>query len=254
MRVYVGTVAWRGLHPVTEACVMRLLHTRSEHRLTYDPFYGDALVERARAQQATAFLNTDCDVYVSIDSDIMFRPSDVFDVAEQAVTHNIVAGVYTTRSSERCFPSSHFLLDQPVEFGDDPTPVEIMWAATGFLAVHRRVFEQLKKRKDMPLCCKDMALPFYPFYTPFVVKREGLTIFLSEDFALSERARECGFKVYCNPVVSRHLGHMGEKCYDLDDIAAAQAPKGVPLTITRTDDRRYTIERAEVESEIAIAI
>jgi hypothetical protein len=183
----------------------------------YQPLPNDALVERARSIIATRFLGSSADVLLTVDDDIIFTPGEALQLCEQAVTHDLVVGIYVTRSRGRCKPTSFFLPDHPVEFGDDPTPVPIRWGASGFMAIHRRVFERLAP--DLPLCHEGTPLAHHPFYLPFVVNDDlGKPIMLSEDWALTQRAREAGFGVYCNPAL--RIRHLGLYDYGLEDMNA----------------------------------
>lgn len=46
--------------------------------------------------------------------------------------------------------------------------------------------------------------------------------FLSEDFYFSNRARIGGYKIYCDPYLSPHIGHIGAKTYFLKDEIPAE--------------------------------
>ena len=226
-QIYVGEIAWRAVEALNMQCVLRLLRTPG---ILYDLKTGDALVDRQRAVVATRFLlETKADVLVTIDSDILFEPDDVLTIAEQAVTHDIVAGLYMTRSAGRCIPTSHLLPDTPISL-DDPDPQPIKWAASGFTAYHRRVFERLTE--TMPICHeKQPEMRFFPFYTPFPYDdEENGVIYLSEDWALSERARAAGFGVYLNAAV--RLSHLGVYPYGRDDLIRQDVPDG-SMTVTR---------------------
>jgi hypothetical protein len=250
--VYVATIAWREVTCPHMQCVLELQrHAGVRYRVKY----GDALIDRQRAQVATHFLTeTDDDVLVTIDSDIAFTASAVLQIAEQAQTHDIVAGIYMTRSGVNTRPSSIFEKDVTVPFGTDPTPVPIRWAASGFLATHRRVFETLAK--DLVLCHpsespeeRAMTYPFYPFYTPFIVDDDaGRPIYLSEDFAFSERARRAGFGIWANPSVA--LTHFGSWDYQVQDITLAKFRLPlVPINLTRRLDgfkHGYDVEVPEL--------
>lgn len=230
LKVYIAQSIWRQ----TEALQMKsLLPLLMNPRYGYFPQVGDALMERSRGINATHFLrHTNADVYFSLDSDIVdFNPQHIDEMVEQAVTHDIVAGVYLCKSVARTFPATLFEDETSIEFNDDPTPVEVKWAATGCIAIHRRVFEKLAE--TMPLLHeKDGPRAFYPFFRSSITDLEDVgPILLSEDFAFCERAREAGFKVYVNPRV--RLGHMGPYVYRLEDMGQ-NVLTAQPLTISRS--------------------
>lgn len=242
LRVCVGVSAGRVYDFEAMHCLFRLLRFPN---LLYLPRGNDALIERSRSWIATYFLEqTDAPVLVTFDTDIVFEPEDVLTIARQA--HDlqaIVGGVYVTRNRQRCIPTSFFHADQPIEFAGDPTPRLVRWLATGFMAVPRVVFQTLATQPDMPVCHPDEpTLRLRPFYLPFVVDDDvGRPIFLSEDWALCERAAQHGIKCYVNPAV--RLIHLGEHGFRLEDMAQPPLPT-TPVVITRIGgaDARYRID------------
>ena len=230
MKVMVGSCIWRNVEARHISSLIPLLRSPG---FSYAPQVGDALIERARSMSATFFMNeTDADVHMSIDSDITdFTPADVQKVCEQAMTHDIVCGLYVTRSGNRQpIPTSFIEGGNDVLMGtekDDLAPVQ--WGATGFMAVHRRVFEKLAE--GLPLLHKsDGPRAFYPFYQTMVWNHEGEDILLSEDYAFCQRAKDAGFGVWFNPGV--RLGHIGPYPYRMEDMGM-EYPDPQPLVIRR---------------------
>ena len=236
--IYVGVCAWRSVEALHQKCVLQLLKTPG---IIYDLKDGDALIDRQRAIVATRFLlETKADVLVTIDSDILFEPQDVLTIAEQAMSHDIVAGLYVTRSSQRCIPTSHFMAEQPIVLGT-PGLQPIKWAASGFTAYHRRVFEALAEY--LPLCHPKESWRFYPFYTPFAYEdEEAGMIYLSEDWALAQRAREKGFGCYLSQSVT--VRHLGMYPYSTDDLLRQVPNPNSPMKVTRQrgEGARYVVE------------
>jgi hypothetical protein len=142
-----------------------------------------------------------------------------------------VGAAYICKSVVRTFPSSTFLDNTSIEFAYDPTPVPIQWAATGCLAVHRRVFE--KMAETMPLLHeKDGPRAFYPFFQTMIYDEPEVgKLLLSEDYAFSQRARELGFTPHINPTV--RVAHMGPYAYRLEDMAQ-EILQPQPMKITRS--------------------
>ena len=239
--IYLGPAYGRYIEPDHIQSMNRMLR----HPVTYAPAWNDALLCRARSKTATHFLlESTADVHVSIDSDIVFAPESVMQIAQQA--HDlggIVAGLYVTRAKGGlCRPTSIFETDVPIEFSTDPTPVPIKWAATGFMATPRCVFERLAK--DLPLCHRDEWWKFHPFYQPFWIESERDPedwLYLSEDYAFCERARRAGFQVYLNPAV--RLLHLGQHAFRLEDLGQPEEP-ALPVRMTYLADGRYRYERA----------
>jgi Glycosyltransferase like family 2 len=208
-------------------------------RVRFAPGHNDALLCRARSKLATQFLASDDDVMVMIDGDIAFEPRAFHELARQAVTHDIVAALYTTRSGgERCRPTSIFNVNETVEFSNDPTPRPIRWAATGFFAVHRRVLEKLAPTLEMHH--PGEATRFRPFFQPFSIEGPGGPIYLSEDYAFCERARRAGFTVHVNPAI--RIQHLGLYPFTVNDLGRT-LPEDTPLRATYQPDGRYRIDR-----------
>jgi hypothetical protein len=233
VKVLVFSPTWRNYEAHNVFSLMNLL---THPEITWHPSPGDADIARARSRAATYFIErSDADVLLSIDSDISFEDNDALSICRQAMTHDIVCGIYVTRSRFNGVTASRLNLDQRVNFGADRTPVEILWAAGGFTAIHRRVFERLADDPEMILLHpNDPTLRMRPFYLPMCgVNEEGEPIYISEDWSVCERARRAGFKVYCNPAV--RLEHIGTTRFVLEDLYA-KAPERKPMAITRTTD------------------
>jgi len=243
LKVYLGNIYGRNVEPLHWMAVdqIRSAAIQREHnvQVRFRPHWNDALLCRARSVTATAFLlDTDFDVHVSIDGDIEFEPWHLAQIARQAVTYDMVGGLYITRSRYEPRPTSIFDVGQTIVFGDDPTPQPVKWLASGFTATHRRVFERLAQ--DLPLCHEDKDYRFYPFYQPYWVP--GVTskwIYLSEDYALSDRASQAGFAPHVAPNIRlRHLGLHGHSLEDCLQKPLAERE----IAITYQDDGRFKFE------------
>ena len=252
LSVFVGSAVWRQVEPLHMKSLLSLLV--DVRKYAYFPQVGDALIERARGINATYFLrHTKADVYLSLDSDIVeFKKEAIDQMCEQAVEYDIVGGAYICKSVARTFPSSLFLDDTSIEFGFDPTPKEVQWAATGCLAVHRRVFE--KMAETLPLLHeKDGPRAFYPFFQSMIhEEKDAGKILLSEDFAFCQRARDLGFVPHINPSV--RVGHMGPYAYRLEDMAQ-QVLQPQPVKISRSGgfwriEAEGTVETPEAHGRI----
>lgn len=211
MNAYLSVCAWRELDAIT---AMRIFRTAGlkEPRFIWGVQPEDALISRSRCNQGTKFLETKQwgEVFLSVDSDIEFKPEDaaliVKDVADGL---DICGGFYVTRSQDapahpavRLAPNQHLIIGR----GE---PAEIVYASTGFMAVHRKVFERLAETMEL---CRSGPRYFYPFYSPFVYKGE----YLSEDWAFCQRARDIGFKIWLDPRI--RLGHLGYKSFTVEEI------------------------------------
>ncbi len=182
---------------------------------------GDGLVDRARSSVASQWWReTADDVFLMVDDDIVFEPIDANWLLHRCREGlDIVCGAYPVRNG------AHFALKTlgPTRLGFGPAvePVEIRWAGTGFMAVHRRVLDALIP--TLPFCHPDQDWGFWPMFLPMIHTDEnGLTTELSEDWAFCERARRLGFRVWLDGSVRvRHLGQVAIDAANMSAIHAA---------------------------------
>jgi hypothetical protein len=246
-RIYFAPSYGRAIEPDHVAAVFGLL---KHPNIVYRPECNDALIERSRSKAATKFLASDCDVHLSIDSDIAFDALAALEICRQAVEFDVVAGIYITRSRAKGFPTSLLFEGQVMDFGGPSRVEPIRWAATGFLAVHRRVYERIALRDDMPLCHAGTELEMRPFYGTFPYQKpDGTWIFLSEDFAFCERAREEGFSIYANPAV--RLIHLGQYPFRLEDLLNPEPPRTAYVQVQRHHDGTYAFAIPDTETPSA---
>lgn len=236
MDVLVLAPVWRARE---EANVLALHNLFTHPELTMSPpLFNDADIGRARSRGATYFFEqTTADVALWIDSDIDFKDDDALTICRQAEEYGIVAGIYPTRSASQAIPASRLLRGHPYAFGDDPTPQPIQWAAGGFVAVAREVYGALIAEDadcQRVLHADDKTLRMRPFYLPMIGENDdGSPIYLSEDWAFSERARLAGYPSYANCAVE--LVHCGAYRFSLANLFTH--PKITrPIRFTRRSD------------------
>ena len=240
----IGSCIWREVAAEHHKALIPLLR---QSGVMYAPQVGDALIERARGISATYFLrHTDADVHLSIDSDIVgFTVEDTLKLCELAEEYGVVGDTYIGRSRERPNAFTVQELGEPVTYAFDHTPVAVKWAATGFLAVHRRVFEKLAE--GLTLLHAKQPWAFYNFYGCFEYEDAelGEPILLSEDYAFCQRAKEAGFGIYIDPAI--RVGHIGSYTYRIEDMG--QKPLDPqPLRLTRTEPYRWKLEGIDLAS------
>lgn len=185
---------YRSMSPATHDAILGLLMGNPSWRERVKA--GDGLIPRSRSIIATGWwAETNDDVFLMVDDDVTFTSTD----AERLVAlcrdgHDIICGAYPVHNGEhfaiRAFPGH-----DAIAFGAGE-PVEIQYAATGFMAVHRRVIDALVP--TLPLC---EPWSFYPFFQAMVVRDEvtGDNLHVSEDWGFCEMARKLGFKVWLDP-------------------------------------------------------
>lgn len=232
MKIFLGSIVYRSLE-VPHYVGMTKFHAYChEHGIEVQDgiVRGDALVERSRSIAASAFLRSDCDVMLMIDSDINFSAEAAVRMCDHALERDIVGGLYVTRSI-RPQPALMLPDEKPVIMASNGPLVEAQYLSTGFLAVSKRPFEAIKQ--DLPLCHKTWGDDsFWPFFVPYVVEwPEDGHILLSEDWAFCERAKTVGFSLWLDPAV--RLTHHGDYGYMLEDLVREPRLDPSPITLTR---------------------
>lgn len=188
---------------------------------------GDALIDRARSREASAFLNSDHDVCLMVDDDIQFSPEDAIRICRSAYERKgIVCGTYVIKREEFQWITAKPLPDSPpIIFSSDSPEVEVMWPGTGFLAFHKNVLidllaespkYQFHDPNHFPLL-HPTDLRYYNFFKSMEwVHPNGDVLGLSEDWAFGEKCRRIGYQIWLDPKV--RLTHWGLYGYTLDDL------------------------------------
>lgn len=201
------------------------LFAGGKHNYVWCPLKGDALIERARSRCASFFLDRPEkeDVLFFVDHDVAFEPEDVNKIVDHIMDgKDIVGGMYVKKTAEA--ENNVVLFEgQEVTFEPQAQPVEVVSLNTGFLAIHRRVFDGIIERtKDYPFghpfhvpLCHPSSLRYRPFFQPFNWMIGDEPRELSEDWAFCMRARAAGFKIWLDPSII--LEHEGKYRYNLFD-------------------------------------
>ncbi len=194
---------------VTTGTMQSIMHTvqRPESGWRVQIKNGDADIGRSRAIIVTKwFHETNDDVFLMVDSDLSWTPADADHIVELCrAGFDIVCGAYPVHNGEhlslRCLPGA-----DSVSFGPNELPMEVMYAATGYMAVHRRVIEALVK--TVPLCHGFESWAFYPLFQQPVIEDPYVGGYsrLSEDWGFCQAARDAGFRVWLDATLK--LGHL----------------------------------------------
>lgn len=132
------------------------------------------------------------DYVLFIDSDMTFPRDALLRLLVRNV--DIVGATYSRRTAPFNFLGD-ILPQQPA---DAPKGLlEMSRIPTGFLLVKFTVFERLKR----------------PYFRFRVDEEAGVNI--GEDYEFSDRVRSLGLRIWCDPYLSKELGHIGEKSYKL---------------------------------------
>lgn len=186
---------------------------------------GDGLISRARSIVVSRWwAETADDVFLMIDDDIVFSVEDAEKVVAEALrTEGIVCAAYPIRSGAHVAIHGKGDSEGAVTFAPDQPLVEIDYAATGFMAVHRKVIDAMVP--TMELCHADQPWSFWPLFLPMIREMGQAKAYLSEDWAFCARALDLGFKVYVDPTIT--LGHLAQVQMDVHNMHKVANAVGV---------------------------
>jgi SAM-dependent methyltransferase len=195
--------AYRSLSVPTHASVLKLEASGWD----VPPIkYGDGYIPRARGIIVSKwYRQTADDVFLMIDDDIVFEPNDANRLVELCRKgHDIICAAYPIRDGAHLAIAVNDPKD--IHFHPDEPPKQIRYAATGFMAVHRRVIDALIK--TLPLCHANQDWAYWPMFGGMVIEERDPVehVDLSEDWAFCQRATDLGFKIWLDPGI--RLGHL----------------------------------------------
>jgi len=240
-------IYFSGYGATKDQTVLSLEALRQERHYNYDIRFvtGDALIGRSRSRAATAFLSVDdAPFMIFIDTDIVFRPTDI-DMLVTAMRMNldVVGGAYAVANGEHLAISG----TTPVAF--DGRVSEIEYVSTGFMAISRKILEKLKE--GLPLLHRGQWCECYPF---FESRSEG-DKYLSEDWDFCQKVREKGGHIFVH--TGCLVGHIKEHVLDPHEALDRMLKKdndeceGVQSTIVK--DLSDFLGMTEVETYTAVA-
>ena len=185
-----------------------LLHVR--HPEISIAFGVESLIDRSRSVMATKFLDTDSDICLFIDDDIIdWSIEDINQIVADVIeTKSIVGGCYSIKNADN--PRICALgIDKGAgsfDIGPQDGLVEVKYVATGFMAIPKKVLKDMAAKIPKVNAYGDLLM--HPFFQPMI--HEG--IYLSEDYSFCQRARELGYKIWLDPRIV--LGHIGQFVYN----------------------------------------
>lgn len=162
---------------------------------------ADSLVTRARNVAAAAFLKTEYEYILFWDADIIVTAQQLNWLMEN--DDSILCGIYPKKQVELCPVLNCLPGTTCIETGG---LLEIARGGTGFMRIHREVFEAMKTKENEYGNHGEPQWDFFP-----VGVRNGE--YLSEDWYFSDVARELGFKIMCDTRIQ--LRHEGTAVYPI---------------------------------------
>lgn len=227
--------------------------------------FNESLITRARNYCVDEFLRSDCTHLMFIDSDIGFNFKDVLTLmhlSNSADEYGIITGAYPKktiawekikRAVERGFADQnpfqleHFVGDYV--FNPDSTgsfridePVKIREGGTGFMMIHREVFEKYAaaypELRYLPDHVRTAHFDGTREITAFfdcVIDPESKR-YLSEDYMFSHYARKIGINVWLCPWMQ--LQHVGSYTFG-GSLSAMAAIEASPTASAESNAKNY---------------
>lgn len=212
-----------------------VLTCADKHQVLLKYEVGDSLISRARNNHITEFLNdTDCEYFVSIDSDIeivnVFQTNNIFcKLTEHDV--DFVGGLYALKNDKVIQCSSQSIKQEDTwEFGSGLK--EMKWLSSGCWCLKRSAVERMAKGYPELEYDGDgnrSKKTIHGLYTPYIhtLKKEDnpelekdARKYLSEDWAFAQRWKDLDpeNKIYADTSIV--LKHWGVKAYSLWEVEA----------------------------------
>lgn len=181
--------------------------------------FSDSLAPRARNRAAAFFLTNpvcaDCDYLLFIDGDILFGEEHIKMLQESQ--YPITAGIYCKK--EKGIAPCLNTLPGRTEFQCGGY-LEIARAGTGFLRIHRSVFDAMRNQSaggsGYAPKYVNHGSDEWDFFPTGVWNNE----YLSEDWAFCDRARSLGYKIMLDTRIQ--LRHEGAAIYPLEETIQKQ--------------------------------
>lgn len=275
-KVFLATPMYGGMcHGLYTKSLMDTTAVCMNHGLQLQIYYmfNESLITRARNYCVANFLKSDADYLLFVDSDIAWSAMDMLymwhllaenddmrilcalypkkTIAWEKVIHAAKSGDYDDNPRDLEKVAGDMVFNPlPNEYPDGQAPVyepvKIKEGATGFMFIHRSVFEEYDKNHPERLYTPDHIREgeFAPgeqimAYFDCIINDQNR--YLSEDYMFSEICRNMGIDIYALPLVE--LMHCGSYIFQGSIIKMAMA--GVHATMDPADVEKMQKVKAE---------
>jgi hypothetical protein len=275
-KVFLATPMYGGMcHGLYTKSLMDTTAVCMNHGLHLQIYYmfNESLITRARNYCVANFLKSDADYLLFIDSDIAWGAMDMLymwhllsenddmrilcalypkkTIAWEKVIHAAKSGDYDDNPRDLEKVAGDMVFNPlPDEYPDGQAPVyepvKIKEGATGFMFIHRSVFEEYDKNHPERLYTPDHIREgeFAPgeqimAYFDCIINDQNR--YLSEDYMFSEICRNMGIDIYALPLIE--LMHCGSYIFQGSLVKMAMA--GVHATMDPADVEKMQKVKAE---------
>lgn len=187
----------------------------------------ESLIPRARNSLSADFLASDCDKILFLDSDLIFTPDDVMRIAHHDAP--IVGGVYFLKQEGPAVPCANTFAGRVPPIGEDGLQ-EVRYVGSGFMCIHREVFERMDEEGLAPEYQDDKTKRVERDFWHVGVRPtlDDHPRYLSEDWYFCQDWLDIGGKVFIDTRVQ--LGHVGAVAFPLQtQVAQLQAAQCLTL-------------------------
>ena len=218
--------------------VYRAILSCPEHQVRIYFNENDSLISRVRNVHISVFLNeyTDCDYFMSLDSDIeiinAFQTNNIF---SKLTSHNVdfVGGLYALKKPGPIRSSSISLDGTVPEF--DSGLIETRWLSTGCWCISRAAVERMVEAyPELTYDGDDNAAgqKIHGLYIPMLYDLKENDFpnvklpfkkYLSEDWSFCQRWKDIGGKIYVDTSIA--LNHIGSYSYSLYNVSVVENNK-----------------------------
>lgn len=196
-----------GIEPACEASLDEL----ERRGYNVNRVFGFSAPDLIRSITVTNALRDGAESILFIDHDIAFDPDDI----DKLLQHNLpfICATYYMKGQGKCV--TNFTSDKPVPIGVNGGLYEAKSSGMGFNYIKRDVFEAVLDKLPHKYCGGDEDNGMTPYFQPTIVKEDGVSNYLMEDFAFCHRAREAGYPLMCDTSII--LFHVGRYAYSVLD-------------------------------------
>jgi hypothetical protein len=180
-------------------------------RLNLVHMSGCSIITKARNKLVRNFMESDCTDFLFVDADVVINTDAVTRILALSSDKDVVAGSYPRRSKDAKFFLDFYLdEDGQLEF-DDHGLMRVESVSTGFMLIRRHVIEHMiEKHPEWQYAGDGDGETEHAIFDFMILNGQ----YIGEDYAFCLRARQDGFKIYLDPMIS--LPHIGTEEFTRD--------------------------------------
>jgi len=168
-------------------------------RLNLVHMSGCSIITKARNKLVRNFMESDCTDFLFVDADVVINTDAVTRLLALSSDKDVVAGSYPRRSKDAKFFLDFYLdKDGQLEF-DDHGLMRVESVSTGFMLIRRHVIEHMiEKHPEWKYQGDGDGETEHALFDFMILDGQ----YIGEDYAFCLRARQDGFKIYLDPMIS----------------------------------------------------